>query len=156
MHWLRRHQSAALALLLVFLVVGTWGALWVVYDYRSPVSQFLREYGTVQIEGWSASDLDSVCIRLEPADGVPGAGADAALAVAGKTYAGGYVREILLVSLRDTCKGAGPRLAWAVSIAWAESSNAPTPPPGRSGPRAVVLVDADTGKLIVSHAEGLP
>jgi hypothetical protein len=156
LHWLRRHQSAALLVLLVLLVAATWSALWIVYDYRSPVSQFLRAYGTAQIDGWSTSELDSACIRLEPASGTPRAGADAALAVAGKTYASGYVREILLVSFRDTCSGARPRLAWAVSMAWATSSFAPTPTPGKSGPRAVVLVDADTGQLIVSHAEGLP
>ncbi|HEY1168178.1 MAG TPA: hypothetical protein VGE81_04245 [Candidatus Limnocylindrales bacterium] len=153
MHWLRRHQSVVL---LVVLVVATWSALWLVYDYRSPVSQFLRAYGAVQIDGWSTNDLDALCIRLEPANGTPQAGADAAIAIASKTYAGGYVLEVLLVSLHDTCNGAEPRLAWAVAMAWAESSYAPTLLPGESRPRAVVLVDASTGKLIVSHAEGLP
>lgn len=153
MHWLRRHQSAVL---LVVLVAAAWSALWLVYDYRSPVSQFLRANGTVQLDGWSTNDLDAVCIRLEPANGAPGSGADAAIGIATKIYAGGYVREVMLVSFHDTCNAAQPRLAWAVAVAWAESSYAPTTSMGESGPRAVVLVDASTGKLIVSHAEGLP
>ena len=149
MRWLSRHQ---IPVLVVLLVVMTWGALWVVYDYRSPVSQFLRGVGTVQLEGWSAYDLDTQCVRLEEADGTPTATAESASQVARKSYPTGYVREILLISYRDTCSGAAPRLAWAVAMAWPVTAN----PVGSTGapPRAMVLVDAKSGKLIVGHAEG--
>ncbi len=138
-------------------MVATWGALWLVYDYRSPVSQFLRAYGTVQIDGWSTNDLD-VAVHSTGAGRrhAPGRGRCRDRGSRARPTPGGYVREVLLVSLHDTCNGADPRLAWAVAMAWATSSYAPTLPTGESGPRAVVLVDADTGKLIVSHAEGLP
>ncbi|MFI5259142.1 MAG: hypothetical protein ACHQ01_05975 [Candidatus Limnocylindrales bacterium] len=148
MHWLSRHQTAVL---LVGLVVAIWGSLWLVYDYRSPVSQFLRGLGTVQIEGWSAYDLDVVCVRIEPATDVPKATPDVAAQIARKAFPTGYVREVLLVSLKDTCHGGGPRLAWAVDMAWATSIYG-TPVGGP--PRAIVLVDATTGNLIASHAEG--
>ena len=72
--------------------------------------------------------------------------------MARKSYPTGYVREILLISYRDTCSGAAPRLAWAVAMAWPVTVNlvGSTAAP----PRAMVLVDAKSGKLIVSHAEG--
>jgi hypothetical protein len=149
LRWLSRHQ---IPVLVVLLVVMTWGALWVVYDYRSPVSQFLRGVGTVQLEGWSAYDLDTQCVRLEEADGTPTATAESAGQVARKSYPTGYVREIVLVSYRDTCSGAAPRLAWAVAMAWPVTANL-VGPTGAS-PRAMVVVDAKSGKLIVSHAEG--
>lgn len=154
MRWLIRHQ---LLVLLFLLVAATWGALWVVYDYRSPVSQFLRGVGTVQLEGWSAYDLDAQCVRLEdagPALGTPTATAATAGQVASNAFPSGYVRQILLVSFRDTCTGAAPRLAWAVAIAWPETARLPLPSGGP--PRAIVLVDAVTGTFIVSHAEGQP
>jgi hypothetical protein len=152
LRWLRRHQAIVS---LVVLVAAVWGALFVVYDYRSPVSQFLRGVGTVQMEGWSAYDLDAQCVRLEAGTATPVATPDGAIVVASKTYAGGYVREIALVSFHDTCSGANPRLAWAVDMAWTTTSRAAATTAG-SQPRAIVLVDAITGKLIVSHAEGLP
>lgn len=151
MRWLRRHQTVVL---LVLLVAAIWGSLWVVYDYRSPVSQFLRGVGTVQLSGWSAYDLDTQCVRLEDANGTPTATAEAASQVAHKAYPSGFVREILLVSFRDTCSGAGPRLTWAVAIGWPLALDVASP--GGGPRRAIVLVDAGTGKLIVSHAEGQP
>jgi hypothetical protein len=153
LHWLGRHQTGVL---LVLLVAGIWGALFVAYDYRSPVSQFLRGVGTVQLEGWSAYDLDTLCIRLEPAYVAPVTDAAGAMEVARKTYNGLYVRVAMLVSLHDTCNGSQPRLAWAVALAWAASSDAPALPAAGSPRRAIVLVDAVTGQLIVSHAQGQP
>jgi len=149
LHWLSRHQTA---ILLLVLVVGVWGSLWVVYDYRSPVSQFLRGVGTVQIEGWSAYDLDVVCVRLEPASGAPKTQPDGATQIARKAFPSGYVREVVLASLKDTCHGGDPKLAWAVDVAWAAGVYTTTSPSAQ--PRALVLVDALTGKLIASHAEG--
>ena len=154
MGWLRRHQ---LTVLLAVFVAVAWGALWVAYDYRSPISQFLRGVGTVQIEGWSAYDLDTQCVRLEdagPVPAMPPVSATTAGQVAGKAFPSGYVRQVLLVSFRDTCTGSGPRLAWAVAVAWLLPSGAPATSTGP--PRAIVLVDAVAGTLIVSHAEGLP
>lgn len=151
MGWLRRHQ---IQVFLVLLVVVTWSTLWIVYDYRSPVSQFLRGVGTVQLAGWSAYDLDTQCARFEEADGTPNATAETAGQVARKTYPTGYVREILLVSFRDTCSGAAPRLAWAVAVAWPVTRNLASP--SGSPPRAIVVVDAKSGKLVVSHVQGQP
>jgi hypothetical protein len=151
LRWLSRHQAPVL---LVLLVVAVWGALFVVYDYRSPVSQFLRGVGTVQVAGWSAYDLDTQCVRLEDARGTPTASAETAGQVARKAYPSGFVREILLVSFRDTCSGAGPRLTWAVAIGWSLALDVASP--GGGPRRAIVLVDAGSGKLIVSHAEGQP
>lgn len=152
MRWLSRHQT------IVFLVVLAgviWGALWLVYDYRSPVNQYLRAFGSVQIDDWSYNDLDAICIRLEPANGTPVAAADAAGQMAAKANPGGYVREILLVSFHDTCSGASPLLAWAVAVSWAPTADTPLGA-GESPPRAIVLVDAKTGSLIVSHVDGKP
>jgi hypothetical protein len=149
--WVTRHQGPVLA---VVLVVVIWGALWVVYDDRSPISQFLRGVGTIQMDGWSAYDLDTVCVRLDPASGTPKTTAEDAIAVARQSYPGGYVRDILLVSFHDTCEGGGPRLAWAVGIAWADPTGAPAPTGSR--PRAIVVVDAASGQVIVNHAEHAP
>ena len=152
MSWLRQHQTA---IYLIAVVVVAWSSIWVVYDYRSPVSQFMRGIGTVQIDGWSAYDLDTVCVRLEPAATTPSTKPEDAIAVANKTYPGGYVREVLLVSLHDTCNGAAARLAWAVSMSWADTPAAPVPTNGQR-PRAIVLVDAITGKLLDNHAQNQP
>jgi hypothetical protein len=150
-HWLRRHQGIVLVAVLAAVI---WGALWVVYDYRSPISQFLRGVGTVQLDGWSAYDLDAVCIRLEPPTGPPGTTAESAIGAAREAYPGGYVRDILLVSYRDSCYGGGSRLAWAVGFAWADPTGAPASTGPR--PRAVVVVDADSGQVITSRAEHVP
>ena len=148
--WLSRHQGLAM---LVVLVVVIWTALWVVYDNRSPISQFLRGVGTVQLDGWSAHDLDVVCIRLEPPTGSPKTAAESAIGVAREAYPGGYVRDILLVSYRDSCYG-GSRLAWAVGVAWADPTGGPASTGLRA--RAIVVVDAASGQVIVNHAEHVP
>ncbi len=148
MRWLSRHQTGVL---LAALVLVTWGALFVVYDYRSPVSQFLRGIGTVQVDGWSAYDLDTLCIRLEPAYVVPTSTAEGAIDVAHKALAGGYVRQVTLVSVLDSCHAAKARLAWVVSMTWS-SADASAPPGSVPLKRAIVLVDAVTGQLIESHA----
>jgi hypothetical protein len=150
--WVTRHQGPVLA---VVLVVVIWGALWVVYDNRSPIGQFLRGVGTIQMDGWSAYDLDIVCVRLEPATGRPTTTAEDAIEVAREAYPGGYVRAILLVSFRDTCYGGGPRLAWAVGIGWADPTGAPASTAG-SRPRAIVVVDAASGQLIANREEHAP
>ena len=150
MRWLRRHQ---LPVLVVLLVAVTWGALFIVYDYRSPVSQFLKGVGTIQLEGWSAYDLNDICIRLEAGNGTPPITAETADSVALQVYPGRYVREVLLVSFHNTCTGAAPRLAWAVSMSASSASGAPSPT--GSVPRAVVILDAQTGQPITAHADRL-
>lgn len=152
MRWLRQHQTA---IYLIAVVAVAWGSIWLVYDYRSPVSQFMRGIGTVQIDGWSAYDLDTVCVRLEPATIPPSTKPEDAIGLANKTYPGGYVREVLLVSLHDTCNGKAARLAWAVSMSWSDTPAAPLPSNGQR-PRAIVLVDAITGKLLDNHAQNQP
>jgi hypothetical protein len=152
LRWLGRHQA------IVFVIVlagAVWGALWLAYDIRSPINQYVRAFGSVEIDGWSYNDLDSLCIRLEPANGTPAAAAASAGLLAAKKYPDGYVREIVLVSLRDTCNGSAPVLAWAVAVAWPATADA-SPARGGSQPRAIVLVDAKTGELIASHALGQP
>ena len=151
MRWLRRHQTA---ILLVTLVVVTWGALWLVYDYRSPVSQFLRGVGTVQLEGWSAYDLNTQCVRLEATNEAPVTTEQNAAVVAQKAHPDAYIRQVLLVSYRDTCKGGDAKIAWAVAFSWPIDSYAPLPT--GAPPRAIVLVDANTGKIIANHAERQP
>ena len=148
MRWFSRHQTVVFVIVLAF---ATWGVLWLVYDYRSPVNQYLRAFGSVQIDGWSYNDLDSLCVRLEPANGTPTATAESAGKAAAKAYPAGYVREILLVSFRDTCSGAHPLLAWAVAVSWPATVDEQSGPTDYS-PRAIVLVDAKTGTLIASHA----
>src|SRR5450759_4090478 len=68
MSLLKRHR---LIWLFVGLLLSTLVALFVVYDSRSPFSQFVRGYGTVSVDRWTAADLDAACIRLEPAQGTP-------------------------------------------------------------------------------------
>jgi hypothetical protein len=147
--WLRRHQTA---IGLIAVVVFAWASIWVVYDHRSPVSQFLRGIGTTRVDGWSLDDLDAVCLRLEPAAAPPTTTAVAAIGVATNTYVGGYIREVALVSMHDTCSGAAARLAWAVSMSWEGLPGVPAT--NGPGPRAIVMVDAISGKLITSHALG--
>jgi len=151
LRWLSRHQ---VAIGWILLVAFAWATIWMVYDYRSPVSQFLRGIGTVQIDGWSAYDLDTQCVRLEAATIPPATTPDVAISVANVTYPGAYIREVLLVSLHDTCSGGVTRLSWAVSMSWADAPGQPLPT-GKSRPRAIVLVDAISGKLIASHAQGI-
>jgi hypothetical protein len=146
---LRRHQTA---ILLVLLVVVTWSALFVVYDYRSPVSQFMRGVGTLQVEGWSAYDLDMQCVRLVATDAAPVTTEQNAAALAQKAFPDAYVGEVVLVSFHDTCKGGDPKLAWAVTFSWPIDSYAPAPTGAL--PRAIVLVDALTGKIIANHSVG--
>jgi hypothetical protein len=148
---LSRYRTVALV---IALAVVTWSALFLVYDYRSPVSQFVRGVGTVQLEGWSAYDLDLQCVRLEATDGLPVTTAQNATVLAQKAHPDGYVREVLLVSFSDTCKKGNVKLAWAVAFAWPVDSYGPLPTGGR--PRGIVLVDAVTGKVIANHVEGQP
>jgi hypothetical protein len=150
MHWLKRHQGAVGV---IVVVAFAWATIWVVYDYRSPISQFLRGIGTVQVDGWSAYDLDTQCVRLEAAQAAPGTTPDVAISVANRVYPGAYVREVLLVSFHDTCNGGPAKLAWAVSMSWTDAPGNPLPT-GGSRPRAIVLVDAFSGGLIASHAQG--
>jgi hypothetical protein len=148
LHWLSRHQTSVL---LVALVAAVWGALFVTYDYRSPISQFLRGVGTVQLEGWSAYDLDSLCIRLEATPDVPRTTVENAIEVARKAFPDGDIREILFVSLRDTCNGTtAPRPAWVVAMTQAGVDPAALLN-GESPARAIVLIDAATGVEIARH-----
>jgi hypothetical protein len=50
LRWLRSHQTY---IFLIVLAGVTWGTVWLIYDYRSPVNQYLRAFGSVQIDGWS-------------------------------------------------------------------------------------------------------
>jgi hypothetical protein len=154
LRWLSRHQTALVA---IGIVVVLWASLWLVYDYRSPVSQLLRGFGTAQIDGWSAYDLDTQCIRIEPARPLhaPATTADAATKAAIKAYPTGYARETLLVSFRDTCSSGGSaKLAWAVSVVWPASEVDPL----ETGPqpRAIVVVDAATGNVISNRNQRAP
>jgi hypothetical protein len=151
LRWLSRHQTAVV---IAGLAAVLWASLWLFYDYRSPVRQVMVGIGTVQFDGWSAFDLNLKCVRLEPASGIPATTADAAAKAALKTYPGGYIREILLVTYSNTCTNANPRMAWAVSFAWEPASDNPLP----TGPKArgIVLVDAATGKVISNQAENAP
>jgi hypothetical protein len=151
MHGLRRHRTAILVILAVFL---TWCSLFIAYDYRSPVNQVFRGFGTLHLEGWGAGELDAVCIRLEAPAAAPSAAADKAVAIAVTAFPKAYVREAVLASYSDTCSGAGPRLVWAVSLIWPVSTYLTADPPPR--PRAVAIVDAMGGGLIKSYAEGRP
>jgi len=154
MSLLKRHR---LIWLFLGLLLSSLVALFVVYDARSPVGQFVRGYGTVSVDRWTADELDAACIRLEPALGTPLLWADAAVPVATQAVPGAHVREVVLVTFRDTCNGGKPRLAWAVVLQWAAAGNSAASPsvPTRS-PRAIVMVDAISGDLIVSRAEGQP
>jgi hypothetical protein len=152
MRWLSRHQGIVF---LFGLVVATWVALFLVYDYRSPVFQFLKGIGTVQVDGWKASELDALCIRLEPSLAQPTVLPDAAVALAHKAYPNASVRQITVVSLRNSCTDTGPRVAWAVSMEWLPANGAPVPS-NLLLPHAIVLVDGYSGALISSQAIGLP
>src|SRR5450759_5876364 len=68
MSLLKRHR---LIWLFLGLVLSTLVALFVVYDVRSPVGQFVRGYGTVPVDRWTAADLEAACIRLEPTQAPP-------------------------------------------------------------------------------------
>src|SRR5450759_5358441 len=76
MSLLKRHR---LIWLFLGLVLSTLVALFVVYDVRSPVGQFVRGYGTVPVDRWTAADLEAACIRLEPTQATPLLWADAAV-----------------------------------------------------------------------------
>ena len=151
---LKRHR---LIWLFVGLLLSSLVALFVVYDVRSPFSQFVRGYGTVSVDRWTADDLEAACIRLEPAQGTPLLWADAAVPVATRVVPGANVREVVLVTFRDTCNGSKPRLAWAVVLQWAAAGDSAASPSALTRPpRAIVIVDAISGDLIVSRAEGQP
>lgn len=151
MRWLSRHQTAVV---IVGLAAVLWASLWLFYDYRSPVRQIMVGIGTVQFDGWSASDLNLKCVRLEPATGTPATTVDAAAKAALKTYPGGYIREVLLVTYGNTCTSGPEKLAWAVSFAWAAPHDNPLPTGPK--PRGLVLVDAATGEVITNQAESAP
>jgi hypothetical protein len=154
MHSVQRHRTAILVVLMALL---TWCSLFVVYDYRSPVNQMLSGMGTVPLEGWTAHELDAACIRLEPPTRAPVLTADKVAAPAASIYPKAYVREVVLVTFRNPCTHAGPGLAWAVSLTWPPPTNltqaaiAARPPQ-----RAVVIVDAISGGLVMSYAQGKP
>jgi hypothetical protein len=150
-------KSHRLIWLFVGLLLSTLLALFVVYDHRSPISQFVRSYGTVSVDRWTADELDAACIRLEPAQGTPLIWADAAVPVAIGAVPGGRVREVVLATFRDTCNGGKPRLAWAVVLQWAAAGDSAAAPSAlKRLPRAIVIVDAISGDLIVSRADGQP
>lgn len=143
--------------LFVGLLLSTLVALFVVYDRRSPVSQFVRGYGTVSVDRWTADELDGQCIRLETPQGTPSLWADAAVPVATNVIPGARVRQVILASFRDTCHGGEPRLAWAVVLQWAGLGDSTASPSARLRlPRAIVIVDAVSGDVIASHADGPP
>jgi len=150
--WLRRHQ---IPVFLLLLVVATWGALWVVYDYNSPVYQYLKTVGTQPIDGWSAPELNLLCLRLEPAEANPPIKPETAAQAARKAYPAAYVRQVVLVSERDTCTAGYARLAWAVSIEWPRNGLDPLPS-GVSPSRAIIVIDAVSGATIATHKVVLP
>jgi hypothetical protein len=150
-------QGHRLIWLFIGLLLSTLVALFVAYDNRSPFSQFVRGFGTVTVDRWTAADLDAACIRLEPPTGTPTVWADAAVPVASKAYPGGHLREIVLTSLRDPCIGGEPRLAWAVVLEWASTTDLSASSTALlQRPRAIVLVDAVTGQFIVGHGDRVP
>ena len=148
---MRRLTRPQIVVGLLLMAAVTWGALFVAYDYRSPINQFFRGYGTVPLDGWSINDLDALCVRLEASDGAPKTNAADAIVVAQNANPGGYVRGVLLVSAHDRCGGAAPRLAWVVTIAWPVPTRATIAPGSR--PRAIVLVDAKTGALLLTQRD---
>ena len=152
MRWLSRHQGVVF---LVGLVVATWVALFLVYDYRSPVFQVLKGIGTVQVEGWKASELDALCIRLEPSLAQPTILPEAAVALARRAYPNASIRQVTVVSVRNTCVDGDPKVAWAVALEWLPANGAPVPA-HLSLPHAIVLVDGYSGAVISSQAVGLP
>jgi hypothetical protein len=150
--WLRLYQ---LPIFLVLLVGATWACLWLAYDTRSPVYQYAKSLGTVQLDGWKAYELDAMCIRLEPVDVSPPVKPEAAIQMANRAYPAAYVRQVALVSAHDTCSG-GSKLAWAVAMEWPANVLLRPLPPGIAQPKAIVLVDAVSGALISRHEVGLP
>jgi hypothetical protein len=147
-------KSHRLIWLFAGLLLSTLLALFVVYDHRSPVSQFVRGYGTVSVDRWTADDLDAACIRLEPAQGTPLIWADAAVPVAVGAVPGAHVREVVLATFRDTCNGGEPRLTWAVILQWAASGDSAASSSGQlRQPRAIVIVDAVSGNLVTSRVD---
>jgi hypothetical protein len=150
--WVRRYQ---IPVFLLLLVVAVWGALWVVYDTRSPVYQYLKTVGTERIDGWTATELDQLCLRFEPSQANAPIKPEAAAQTALKAYSDAYVREVVLVSERDTCNGGLPKLAWAVSLAWSRNGLDPLPS-GISPSRAIIVVDAVSGSTLANHKVILP
>jgi hypothetical protein len=150
--WLRRHQ---IPVFLFLLVIATWGALWVVYDTRSPVYQYLKTVGSQPIDGWSAPELDVLCLRFEPAEANAPIKPETAAQTARKAYPEAYVRQVVLVSERDTCHGGYPKLAWAVALEWPLNGLEPLPS-GLAPSRAIVVVDAVSGATIAKHKVVLP
>ena len=154
MRFLKDHR---LIWLFLGLVLSTLIALFVAYDSRSPFSQFVRGYGTVPVDRWTTADLDAACIRLEPPQGTPLIWADTVVPIATNAVPDAHVREVVLASFRDTCRGGEPRLAWVVVLQWAAAGDAAAAPTTLARPpRAIVIVDAVSGDLIVSRAEGRP
>jgi hypothetical protein len=149
MDLLTRHKAVSL---FVGLLLASLVALFVVYDSRSPVFGFLKAHGTVSIDRWSAAELDTLCIRLEPARGTPVVWADGAMSTASAALPESHVREVILVSFRDVCGAAETRLAWAVVVEWTMDAEAGSSTPARR-PRGIAIVDAVTGALITSHAD---
>jgi hypothetical protein len=152
LRWLRRHQIVVFLSLLVFAV---WGALWVVYDLRSPVYQYFKTVGTQQMDGWSAPELDLLCLRFEPAAANPPIKSEAATLTARKAYPAAYVRQVVLVSARDTCNPGYAKLAWAVALEWPRNGLAPLPS-GVSPSRAIIVIDAVTGATLANRKVVLP
>lgn len=150
--WLRTHQ---IPVFLLLLVLATWGALWLVYDYGSPVYKYLKTVGTEPIDGWSAPELDQLCLRFEPAEGNTPVKPESAAQAARRTYPAAYVRQVVLVSAKDTCHGGYPKLSWAVSMEWPRNGLDPLPS-GVSPSRAIVVLDAVSGATIASHKVVLP
>lgn len=150
--WLRGHQ---IPVFLLLLVIATWGALWVVYDYNSPVYQYLKTIGTQPIDGWSAPELNLLCLRFEPAEANAPIKPETAAQTARRTYPAAYVRQVVLVSERDTCNAGYPKLAWAVAMEWPRNGLAPLPS-GLSPSRAIIVIDAVSGSTIANHKVVLP
>jgi hypothetical protein len=127
----------------------------VVYDYGSPVYKYLKTVGTEPIDGWSAPELDQLCLRFEPAEANPPINPESAAQTARRAYPAAYVRQVVLVSAKDTCHGGYPKLAWAVSMEWPRNGLDPLPS-GISPSRAIIVFDAVSGATIANHRVILP
>jgi hypothetical protein len=149
---LKRHQTFSLFLgiaLSAFVGIFMW------YDSRSPLKQWVTAYGTVAIDRWSATDLDSVCIRLEPGRGTPLVWGEAVTGVATNALPGSHVRQVLLVTYRDACASTDAQLAWAVVVEWTLDPAAVNQAGGpQRRPRGIAIVDAASGSLITSKFGG--
>jgi hypothetical protein len=152
MRWLRRHQ---IPVFLLLLVIATWGALWVVYDYGSPVYQYLKTVGTEPIDGWGAPELNRLCLRFEPAEANAPIKPETAARTARNAYPAAYVRQVVLVSEHDTCNGGYAKLAWAVALEWPRNGLAPLPS-GLAPAKGIVVIDAVSGTTIARHVVGYP